>query len=427
MYQRHTLSNGLRLLTYQMPFVHSASVLLFFRVGSRYESADIGGISHLIEHMIFKGSERYPTAQVISETIERVGGVLDAATDKELTIFSAKTADRHFELALQLLADMVQHPRLDPLELEKERRVIIEELNMYHDSPQDWVTVLADETVWPGLPLGREVAGTRQTVESISRAAIQTYLATHYTPNNLIISVAGNIEPNRVVALVEDLFGAWQPREVPLWEACPLPAGVPRVQVEYRKTEQTNFCLLTPGVAHSSPDYYPIILLNAILGDGMSSRLFIEVREHQGLAYDVSTSPISYYDTGTFVVYAGVEPKRTEAALRAILTELAHIRHQEVTRGDLLHAQDYTKGRMSLRLEDTHSIASWLGGQEALLGQIYELEDIFSRIDAVTQKDLQQLAEKLFDDDWLRLAIIGPHKDAAQFDRILHLPLENTF
>jgi predicted Zn-dependent peptidase len=421
MYQRHTLSNGLRILTCHMPYVHSASILLFFGVGSRYESAEEAGISHLIEHMIFKGSEHYPTAQVISETIEGVGGVLDAATDKELTIFSAKVADRHCKLALQLLADMVQRPRLDEVELEKERRVVIEELNMYHDSPQDWVSVLADETVWPGLPLGREVAGTRQTIESISREAIGNYLATYYAPNNLIISVAGNLTHEWVTETIDELFGDWQPKSVPSFQPCPLPEGVARVQIEYRKTEQTNFCLLTPGVHHSSPDYYPIILLNAILGDGMSSRLFVEVREHQGLAYDVSTSPVSFHDTGVFVIYAGVEPRRTDDALRAILSELVRIRDTEVTPGELTHAQEYTKGRMSLRLEDTHSIASWLGGQEALLDEIHSLEEIFARIDAVTGADLQRLARRLFQEEWLRLAVVGPHKSAAQFEAILHL------
>ncbi len=421
MYQRHTLPNGLRLLTYHMPFVHSVSITLFFRVGSRYETAELSGISHLIEHMIFKGSERYPTAQIISETIEGVGGVLDAGTDKELTVFSAKTADRHFDLALRLLADMVQHPRLEPAELEKERRVIIEELSMYHDSPQDWVSVLADETVWPDLPLGREVAGTRQTVETISLDAIKDYQATHYTPGNLILSVAGNIDDDHVVAAVQELFGGWQAKDAPTWQPCPIPANAPRVRLEYRKTEQANLCLLTPGVAHASPDYYPIILLNAILGDGMSSRLFLEVREQQGLAYDVSTAPVSFYDTGTFVVYAGVEPKRIEAAIQAILKELSRVCNEEISTNELTRAKEYTKGRMALRLEDTHSIASWLGGQEALLDEVLELDEIMRRIDAVTSDDLRQLAQQIFRDEWLRLAIIGPHKDTAQFERILRL------
>src|SRR5215469_9362679 len=420
-HQRHTLPNGLQLLTYYMPFVHSVSISLFFRVGSRYERADIAGISHLIEHMIFKGSQRYPSAEVISETIEGVGGALDAATDKELTVFSAKTADRHADLALQLLADMVQHPLIDPVELEKERRVIIEELNMYHDSPQEWVGVLADETLWPDLPLGREVAGTRQTVGAISHADLQSYLETYYAPNNLIISIAGNIEDERAVAAVADLFGEWQPRDVPTWQPCPLPADVPRVKLEYRRTDQTNLCLLTPGISHTDDDYYAMILLNAILGDGMSSRLFIEVREHRGLFYDISTSPISYYDTGAFVIYAGVEPKLCEATLQAILAELSRIGREEVSSRELAHAKDYTKGRMALRLEDSHSIASWLGGQEALLGKILELDEIFARIDAVTQQDVQKLAQKLFQTEWLRLAIIGPHRDATRFDAALHL------
>jgi predicted Zn-dependent peptidase len=422
LHQRYTLANGLRLLTYHMPFVHSTSISLFFRVGSRYESSDIAGISHLIEHMIFKGSEHYPTAQAISETIEGVGGALDAATDKELTVFSAKTADQHFDLALRLLADMVQHPLMEGAELEKERRVIIEELNMYHDSPQDWVSVLADETLWPGLPLGREVAGTRKTVGSISPPALWTYLATHYAPNNLIISVAGNIQPDQALAAVEDLFGEWRPQtDLPPWQPCPLPAGVPRVRVEYRKTDQTNFCLLTPGASHTSPDYYPIILLSAILGDGMSSRLFIQVREQLGLAYDVSTSPVSYYDTGTFVVYAGVEPKNAGATLEAILAELSRIRSDQLSDRDLARAKDYIKGRMALRLEDSHSIASWLGGQEALLDTVLELQEVFALIDAVTAQEIQQLAERLFTDDWLRLAVIGPHKDPALFEHQLHL------
>jgi predicted Zn-dependent peptidase len=420
-HQRHTLPNGLRLLTYYMPHVHSVSTSLFFRVGSRYERAEIAGISHLIEHMIFKGSERYPSAEVISETIEGVGGALDAATDKELTVFSAKTADRHADLALRLLADMVQHPLLDPVELEKERRVIIEELNMYHDSPQEWVSVLADETLWPDLPLGREVAGSRQTVGAITHGDLQSYLDTYYAPNNLIISIAGNIEHDRAVAAVADLFGEWQPREVPTWQPSPLPADVPRVKLEYRRTEQSNLCLLTPGVSHTDADYYAMILLSAILGDGMSSRLFIEVREHRGLVYDVSTAPVSYYDTGAFVIYAGVEPKLCEATLQAILTELSRISREEVSSRELSHAKDYTKGRMALRLEDSHSIASWLGGQEALLGTILELDEIFARIDAVTQQDVQRLAQRLFNTEWLRLAVIGPHRDVSRFDSVLQL------
>jgi len=199
MYQRVTLPNGLRILTSAMTSVRSVSIVFYFGVGARYETAEVSGVSHFIEHMLFKGSAQYPTAQVISETIEGVGGVLDAATDKELTVYSAKVASRHFDLAMNLLADMVRHPRLDPAELEKERHVIIEELGMYRDSPQDWVGVLADEVVWPDLPLGREVAGTRETVSAISLEQMDAYRRQHYTPGNLVISVVGDVTHEQVI------------------------------------------------------------------------------------------------------------------------------------------------------------------------------------------------------------------------------------
>lgn len=421
MYSRATLPNGIRILTSRMSYVRSVSIAYFFGVGSRYERAELAGVSHLIEHMLFKGSQRFPTAQTISETIEGVGGILDAATDKELTVYSSKIASRHFDLAMELLSDMVRHPLMDSAELEKERRVIIEELSMYRDSPSEWVSVLGDETMWPDLPLGREVAGTRETVSHISREAMESYRVSHYVPGNLVIAVAGDVEHEQVVRSVEQLLGGWQPKPAPLWTPCSPPQEAARVRLEQRKTEQTNFCLYTPGLSHKDPDYYALALLNAILGDGMASRLFLEVRERQGLAYDVSTSPVSFHDTGAFVIYAGVEPLRTIPALKAILRELDLMRREGVPEAELSRAKEYTKGRMALRLEDTHSVASWLGGQEALLDEVRELDEALERVDAVSRDDIQRLAQSLFTEDSLRLAVIGPHKDAAQFERVLRL------
>jgi predicted Zn-dependent peptidase len=421
MHVRVTLPNGIRLLTQPMHVVRSVSIVFFFTVGSRYEPNELAGVSHLIEHMLFKGSERYPTAQVISETIEGVGGVLDAGTDKELTVYSAKVASRHFDRAVSLMADMVRQPRFDPLELDKERRVIVDELGMYRDSPQDWVGVLGDETFWPGLPLGREVAGTRETVESITHAALGNYWRAHYVPSNLIVGIVGDIQHDEALAAITRLLGDWPRAEPPGWPPSLPPQHATRVRVQQRRTEQTNFCLFTLGVSHSDADYYPMTLLNAILGDGMSSRLFLEVRERQGLAYDVSSGPVHFRDTGAFVVYAGVEPRTTEAALPAILREMARLRDEPVGPAELERAKEYTKGRMALRLEDTHSVAAWLGGQEALLQEVRTLDEISERIDAVSTDDIQRLAGRIFVDDWLRLAIIGPHRDGAKFDRLLHL------
>ena len=421
MHERATLPNGVRILTSRMSSVRSVSVALLCGVGSRFEDDAVAGVSHLIEHMVFKGTERFPSARIISEAIEGVGGVLDAGTDKQTTAYSAKIASQHFDLAMRVLADMVRHPLFEASELDKERRVIVEEINMYRDSPQEWVGVLADEALWPGLPLGREIAGSRVTVEAITRATMIDFWQRFYRPGNVVLSVVGDIAHGEAVELAMELYGSWEPAPIPPWTPSAPPTGMPRVLLERRPTEQTNLCLIMPGLSFEHPDYYALAVLNAILGDGMSSRLFLEVREQQGLAYDVSSAPMSYHDTGSFLIYAGVDPKRAAPAIRAILAELARLRDVTVPPDELQRAKEYNKGRMALRLEDTHSIASWLGGQELLRGRVLTLDDVMARFDAVTAEDIQRIATNLFHSEWLRLALIGPHKDAAEFEALLSL------
>ena len=421
MYHRAVLPNGVRVLVSNAPSVRSVSIGFYFTVGSRYESAAQSGVSHLIEHMLFKGSEQFATAQAISETIEGVGGLLDAATDKELTVYSAKIASTHFDLAMGLIADMVRHPRFEAAELEKERRVITDELSMYRDSPAEWVGVIGDELVWPELPLGREVAGTRETVEAISHTAMVNYWAAHYVPGALVVSIVGDVTVEHALETATRLLGDWQPAEAPLWTPSPRPELGERLRLETRRIEQTNLCLYTAGLPHRHTDEYALSLLHVLLGDGMSSRLFLEVRERQGLAYDVGTAPIHFHDTGAFVVSAGVEPRRTEAAVKAILTELARIRDVPVSEDELHRAKEYAKGRLALRLEDTGSIAGWLGGQESLLGEIRELDDTMARYDAVAAEDIQRVARAIFTDRSLRLAVIGPNKSAEKLAGLLHL------
>ncbi len=421
-YQRATLPNGLRLLTIRMPHVRSVTIDCYFGVGSRYEPNELAGISHFLEHMIFKGSAVYPTAQQISESIEGVGGALDAATDKEVTVFTTKIASHLFDHGLHVLADMVRRPRLDQSEMDKERRVIIDELGMYRDSPLDWVHVMADEALWPGLPLGREVAGTRESVQAISREAMADYHDTHYVPGNLVISVAGDITHEQALDAVTRLFGDWGARTAPHYAPSLPPAGVPRVAVERRKTEQTNFVLLMPGLRHDDPRYFTMVVFNAILGDGMSSRLFLVVREQLGLAYDVGSGAAYYHDTGAFLISGGVDPAQTQPALIAILEQMARLRDELVPADELQRAKEYTKGRRALRLEDTGSVAAWFGGQEILVREVLELDEVLAKLDAVTAEEIQQLARDLFREEGLRLALIGPHKDAAPFDALLRLP-----
>jgi predicted Zn-dependent peptidase len=420
MHEKTTLPNGVRVITAEMPHVYSVSTALFFGVGSRFESTEEAGISHFIEHMLFKGAEHYPNAQAISEAIEGIGGVFNGGTGKELTGYTAKVSSDHFIDALDVLVDMVRHPLFDPQELEKERRVITEELNMYKDSPQEWVQVLIDETIWPDLPLGRDEAGTKESVESITRNQMREYLAAHYLPNNLVVSVAGKVRHEQVVAEAERRLGDWQPRELPRWKPCLPPHDVPRVRVEYKRTEQANICLATPGVSHDDPARYALALLNGVLADGMSSRLFQEIRERQGLAYDVSSDIESFYETGALVIYAGVDPERTDAALRAILAELARLREELIPAAELRRIKEYVKGRMVLRLEETHQVASALGGEEILRNRITEIDEAMAQVEAVTAEDTRQLAQRLFHEADLRLAVVGPLKDAKHFDRLLH-------
>lgn len=421
MYQRTTLPNGIRVFTAEIRHVRSVSVAFYFGVGARYEDDEIAGASHFIEHMLFKGTEHFKTAQSISEAIEGVGGALDAATDKEVTVYSAKVASHYFELAMDVITDMVRRPLMSAEEIEKERSVIIEELSMYRDSPADWVNVLADEAMWPGLALGREVAGTRETVTNLTQNTLLDYKARHYTPSNLVISLAGNISQERALEIITERLGDWPATTAPSWLPCPIPVGAPRVRLETRPTEQTNLCLLTPGLGHNDQRHYALTLLNAAFGDGMSSRLFIEIRERQGLAYDIGSAPSYYHDTGAFSISAGVEPKRAAPTVAAIARELRRLREEPMPATELARAKEYTKGRMALRLEDTATVAAWMGGQEIVTGEPLELDEVMARLDAVQANEIQRLANDLFHTDALRLAVIGPQKGLAEFERALEL------
>src|ERR1700730_13309460 len=262
-YQRTTLRNGLRLLTAPMDGMRSASIALIFTVGSRYESRSQAGISHFIEHMLFKGSQHYPTARHISEAIEGVGGNFNGSTDKELTGYTARVPGEHLPAIMEVLADMVRRPLFDPVEIEKERSVIIEELSSTRDDPQEWVNLLIDETMWPGLPLGRDDAGFVETVAQLDRQQMLNYMDKHYLPNSLVISVAGNIDHGQVIQATERIFKDWEAGEQPRWQESLPPRDTLPVAMIKKETEQTNICLATLGAAYSSADYYPLLLTNA--------------------------------------------------------------------------------------------------------------------------------------------------------------------
>jgi predicted Zn-dependent peptidase len=420
-YERTTLPNGLRLLTTQMPGMRSASIAFFFSVGSRFEQNDIAGISHFIEHMLFKGSMRYPTARLISEAIEGVGGVFNGSTGKELTSYTARVPGEYLPVVLDVLADMIRHPLFEAAEIEKERGVIIEELSSTQDDPQEWVNLLIDEAMWPGLPLGRDDAGTLKTVAQIQRSQLLAYLNTFYRPNSLVLSIAGNIDHQQVRQHVEALFSDWQPGQAPGWTACLPPHVASPVRMIKKATEQTNISLATLGVASASPDYYPLLLINALLGDGMSSRLFQAVREEQGLAYDIGSYFNSYYETGSLVVSAGVDPSRTSETIRAIITELTRLCEVPVPADELERTRAYLRGGLVLGLEGTQQVASWLGSQECLHKHVLSIDEVVACVNAVTALDIQRVAQSCFAPEWRRLAIIGPDdpRRTGYFEQLL--------
>ncbi len=407
-YTRTTLHNGLRLLTAPMPGMRSASIAFFLTVGSRYEPQPIAGISHFIEHMLFKGSQRYPTARLISEAIEGVGGVFNASTGKELTSYTARVPGEHVLSVMDVMANMIRQPLFDPHEIEKERAVIIEELSATLDDPQEWVNLLIDEVMWPGLPLGRDDAGFIETVAQIDRAQLLHYLDTHYRPNSLVMSVAGNIDHSQVLEATERLFGNWEAREHPDWKASLPPQNVLPIAMIQKETEQTNICLATLGTAYNASNYYPMLLINALLGDGMSSRLFQTIREEQGLAYDIGSYINTYYETGDLVVSAGVDPSQTEPVIRAIVNELERLVEIPVPEDELNRIKAYMRGGVLLGLEGTQQVASWLGSQESLRNTVIDVDEVIKHIDAVTSQDIQCVAQSCFAPEWRRLAIIGP-------------------
>jgi predicted Zn-dependent peptidase len=420
-YKQTTLSNGLRLLTTHIPGMRSASIAFFFSVGARYEQDAIAGISHFIEHMLFKGSRQYVSARAISEAIEGVGGNFNGSTGKELTSYTARVPGEHLPAVLHVLADMVRNPLFDAEEFEKERGVIIEELSATQDDPQEWVNLLIDEIMWPDLPLGRDDAGSIASVSGLQRQQLLDYFHTYYRPNSLVISVAGNIDQEQVIALVTDLFEDWEPGSRPQGSECYPPRNAKAVQMIKKETEQTNICLATLGASYASPDYYPLLLINGILGDGMSSRLFQTIREEQGLAYDIGSYFNSYYETGSLIVSAGVDPSHTQEVIEATITELERLCQEPVQNDELARIKAYVRGGILLGLEGTQQVASWLGSQECLYNRVWNIDEVLAKVDAVSVEDIQRVARICFAPEWRRLAIIGPDdsRQAARFEKLL--------
>jgi len=420
LYQKTTLDNGLRIITATMPHTRAVSLCIYIGVGSRYESDTEAGVSHFIEHLCFKGTSKRVSPKEISEAIEGVGGILNGGTDRELTSYWCKVARPHFPLALDVLADMLLNSRFDPKDIERERQVIIEEINMSKDSPHQRVGMLIDELLWPNHPLGRDIAGTGQSVAAISRDVMLDFRAGQYSPDNTVVVVAGDIQREEVAKSVSVALGKWSNQKsrsgyLPYQEE-----SNPRLKIENRDTEQTHLCLALPGLPLLHPERFVLGLLNIILGEGMSSRLFLEIRDRLGLAYNIHSYIEHLHDSGAMTVYAGVEHKNLTTAINAILEQLSLLR-EPIPEAELSKAKELSKGRLLLRMEDSRVVAGWAGGQEILTGRILSVEQVVSIIDAITADELQQLARELLTGDRLRLAVVGPIKNDEPLEELLKI------
>jgi predicted Zn-dependent peptidase len=408
MYQQQTLQNGLRILMVPVHSFQSVSAGIFVGVGSRYESETEAGISHFIEHMLFKGTTTRPTSKLISEAIEGIGGYNNAYTDYETTVYYAKVAASHARTAVGVLADLVRQPLFEPKEIEKERQVIGEEINMMYDSPDDWVEVLIDQVFWPDHPLGHSIAGTHQSLANLNRDTLLAYYRRSYHPENILVAIAGTFDPDEVMSEVESVLGDWGSAGRPTFQAAPPRQTEPRWYVEDRSIEQGHLCLALPGLARTHPDRYALSVLNTILGEGMSSRLFLNIREDRGLAYAVDSSLTMLQDAGCLVIYAGVDPERAPEALQAILDELHRLVDEPVPAQELHKAKEFLKGRLVLSLENSFSWANWVAYQSLFFDTIKTPAEVLSAYDAVTAADIHSVAQSILRPAAYNLAAIGP-------------------
>src|SRR6185503_1470467 len=363
-----------------MPTARSVAVGLFVGVGSRSEDEAHAGLSHLLEHLVFKGTQRYPEPGGLSEAVEGCGGGVNAATDRELTIYTARVPAEAASRALEVVADLVLSPLLRKADLIGEKPVIVDEIRMYIDSPGDHVFSLFDELLFGAHPLGREIAGTPRSVRRARHDTVVDHWRRWYRASNLVLTAAGAIRHDDIVKAAEGWFeadaAASLPVQLPPALEKPTPAAPGSVRVAFRRLSQGNLCIGMPGVARDDPDRWALDLLGAVLGDGMSSRLFIELRERRSLTYDVSTFGATYADCGTFGVHAGFDPDQAPALVAAILEQLERVVQEPVGAAELDRARAYTRGRLELRMEETGAVASWLGTGESLLPRILTVDEV---------------------------------------------------
>jgi predicted Zn-dependent peptidase len=403
--RKSVLSNGIRVLTEQMPHVRSVAVGVWVETGSRHEPEGRGGMSHLIEHLVFKGTTTR-TAEAIARTMDSVGGQMDAFTTKEHTCFYVQVLDDHLPLAVDLLTDILLRSRFDAEELEREKSVVMQEIKMVEDTPDDLIHDLFAAHVWGDHPLGRPILGTREGVTGFAREQVVTHFGEHYVPPRIIIAVAGNVTHERVVDLFAAGFegfgrpGLSHPEEPPHTR--------PGINIVPKTLEQVHLVMGFPGLPHAAPERYALFLLNDVIGGSMSSRLFQEIRERQGLAYSIHSGVQAFRDIGSVYVYAATDPQNFSKVLKSILVELRRLKKHGISLDELTRAKNHLKGSLMLSLESTSSRMNRLAKHEMHFGSFLTMNAMLEAIDKVRHEEVQSLVDEVLDEEQLALTTYGP-------------------
>jgi len=421
MHKAVVLDNGLKVAAQPMKHMESVAIGVWIRAGGRYEDKTNNGISHLLEHLLFKGTEKRDM-MTIKQEIEGRGGTFNGFTSEEHTCYLVKVLSKDASLGLDILSDMVLHPKLAEEEMAKEKNVIIEEINMYKDIPSHYVHEILAEMMWPDQPLGLPLAGTVDSVKSLTRERLLAYRDTYYRPANMLVIAAGHIEEGELVGFSKEFFKTVPSEKSPKFNKVTLDQREPCLRLTSKDTEQTHIALGLQAVDRFSPEKHVLSILNVLLGANMSSRLFHIVRDEMALCYEISSSIRRYEDCGAFVVSAGVDHKRISKALEVILKELSRIKSEPVSADELRRAKEYYKGQLLFALEDTASHMLWLGEKLVSGEKDFSVKTILDKIDAVTAEDLMRMGNKMFRDDNLNLSIIGPLKDDAEARKVLRIP-----
>jgi predicted Zn-dependent peptidase len=421
MFHRTELPDGPRVISARLPGSRSVSIAAYVLAGSRQETPGEAGVAHFMEHLTFKGTAGYPSSRAISEAVEGVGGSANAATDRESTVYWVRVPRRRAATAMEVIGELIVRPNLAEADIDQERTVIVEEIRSYLDDPSEYAQMLISQALFGDGPLGREICGEENGIRVLPVAAIRDFWGGRYRPGNTVVAVAGDLEHEEAVELAAAAFGGGGGALSGFEPAPELPAG-PRVLVGKRDTAQAQLAIALPALRRDHPDAWNLAVLNAVLGDGMSSRLFLGVREEKGLAYDVSSGVLDYADCGALEISAGVDPAQLPAAIEAILAELVRLVDEPVPDEELAKAKAYLSGGLELRMDDTRHLASWIGGQEALHDRVLTLDEALAAVDAVTPGEMRRVAGAIINDEALRMAVVAPARHLRGIERHLRLP-----